>query len=99
MAVGCWVILPHGVAVSKARLRPLPLRQRKAKLARIGKGAEDWIALTNAIVGEGRALFRAVVEADLERQDRCTLRMASNYARVCERRVDTLARLTDSRRD
>jgi bifunctional non-homologous end joining protein LigD len=47
-------------------LRPLPLRQRKAMLARIGKGAEHWIALTNGIVGEGRALYRAVVDADLE---------------------------------
>jgi ATP-dependent DNA ligase len=47
-------------------LRPLPLRQRKAVLARVGKGAENWIALTNGIVGEGRALYRAVVEADLE---------------------------------
>src|SRR5262249_15129399 len=47
-------------------LRPLPLKQRKAMLARVGKGAESWIALTNGIVGEGRALYRAVVEADLE---------------------------------
>jgi ATP-dependent DNA ligase len=35
-------------------LRPLPLRRRKAKLARIGEGAGGWIALTNGIVGEGR---------------------------------------------
>jgi ATP-dependent DNA ligase len=28
--------------------------------------AEGWIALTNGIVGEGRALYRAVVDADLE---------------------------------
>jgi ATP-dependent DNA ligase len=47
-------------------LRPLPLRHRKARLARVGKGAEGWIALTNGIVGEGRALYRAVVDADLE---------------------------------
>jgi bifunctional non-homologous end joining protein LigD len=47
-------------------LRPLPLKRRKAMLARIGEGAERWIALTNGIVGEGRALYRAVVEADLE---------------------------------
>lgn len=47
-------------------LRPLPLRERKAALARIGKRAESWIALTNGIVGEGRALYRAVVNADLE---------------------------------
>jgi bifunctional non-homologous end joining protein LigD len=47
-------------------LRPLPLRERKAALARIGKGAEGWIALTNGVVGEGRKLYQAVVEADLE---------------------------------
>jgi bifunctional non-homologous end joining protein LigD len=47
-------------------LRPLPLRQRKAALARIGKGAEAWIALTNGLVGEGCALYRAVVDADLD---------------------------------
>jgi hypothetical protein len=35
-------------------------------LARVGKRAESWIALTNGIVGEGRALYRAVVDADLE---------------------------------
>jgi bifunctional non-homologous end joining protein LigD len=46
-------------------LRPLPLKHRKAMLARVGKGAESWIALTNGIVGEGRALYRAVVDADL----------------------------------
>jgi len=28
--------------------------------------AEGWIALTNGVVGEGRALYRAVVDADLE---------------------------------
>jgi ATP-dependent DNA ligase len=39
-------------------LRPLPLRHRKAMLARVGKGAKSWIALTNGIVGEGRALYR-----------------------------------------
>jgi hypothetical protein len=33
-------------------------------LARIGEGAESWIALTNGVVGEGRALYRVVVEAD-----------------------------------
>jgi hypothetical protein len=27
----------------------------KAALARVGKGAESWIALTNGIVGEGRS--------------------------------------------
>ena len=32
-------------------LRPLPLRERKARLARVGKGAEAWITLTNGIVG------------------------------------------------
>jgi hypothetical protein len=47
-------------------LRPLPLKERKAKLARVGKGADRWIALTNGIVGDGRALYRAVVDADLE---------------------------------
>ena len=35
-------------------------------LARVGKGAKSWIALTNGIVGEGRALYRPVVRADLE---------------------------------
>ena len=47
-------------------LRPLPLRDRKAKLAQIAKHAEGWIALTNGVVGEGRSLYRAVVNADLE---------------------------------
>jgi ATP-dependent DNA ligase len=47
-------------------LRPLPLKCRKARLALVGEGAESWIALTNGIVGEGRALYRAVVDADLE---------------------------------
>jgi len=47
-------------------LRPLPLRDRKARLAQIAKRAEGWIALTNGVVGEGRALYRAVVDADLE---------------------------------
>jgi ATP-dependent DNA ligase len=37
-------------------LRPLPLRERKARLATIGKRTEGWIALTNGVVGEGRAL-------------------------------------------
>jgi ATP-dependent DNA ligase len=47
-------------------LRPLPLEQRKTRLARIGEGAEGWIALTNGVIGDGRALYRAVVDADLE---------------------------------
>jgi bifunctional non-homologous end joining protein LigD len=47
-------------------LRPLPLRERKARLARLGEYAEGWIALTDGVIGEGRALFRAVVDADLE---------------------------------
>jgi ATP-dependent DNA ligase len=47
-------------------LRPLPLKERKAALARVGKGADRWIALTNGIVGDGRALYRAVADADLE---------------------------------
>jgi len=46
-------------------LRSWPLRQRKAMLARIGAGAERWIALTNGVVDGGarclcnRALPRA----------------------------------------
>ena len=47
-------------------LRLLPLRERKAAPARVGKGAKSWIALTNGVVGDGRALYRAVVDADLE---------------------------------
>lgn len=47
-------------------MRPRPLSARKSELARIGKGADGWIALTNGMVGEGRALFRAVVASDLE---------------------------------
>jgi len=47
-------------------LRPLPLSDRKATLAQIAKGAESWIALTNGVVGVGRALYQAVVDADLE---------------------------------
>jgi len=47
-------------------LRPLPLRDRKARLTQIAKQAEGWIALTNGIVGEGRSLYRAIVDADLE---------------------------------
>jgi len=41
--------------------RPLPLKECKAALARVGKGADRWIALTDE-----RALSRAVVNADLE---------------------------------
>ena len=47
-------------------LRPLPLRERKARPAAIGRRAEAWIARTNGLIGEGCALYRAVVEADLE---------------------------------
>src|SRR5262249_19833459 len=47
-------------------LRPLPLGDRKATLAKIAKRAKGWIALTNGVVGEGRPLYRAVVDADLE---------------------------------
>ena len=47
-------------------LRQLPLKQRKARIAAISKRAEGWIALTNGTVGEGRALYWAVVDADLE---------------------------------
>jgi hypothetical protein len=43
-------------------MRPLPIEQRKAKLARLGEHADGWIALTDGVVGEGRALFRAVVD-------------------------------------
>src|SRR5215472_6293212 len=35
-------------------LRPLPLSDRKARLAKIAKRAKGWIALTNGVVGEGR---------------------------------------------
>jgi hypothetical protein len=41
-------------------------------LARIGKGAEGWIALTNGIVDEGRTLYRTVVDADPRRHRRQT---------------------------
>jgi ATP-dependent DNA ligase len=44
-------------------LRPLPLLERKAALARVGKGADCWIVLTNGVVGDGRSLYWA---ADLE---------------------------------
>ena len=37
-------------------LRPLPLSDRKTRLAKIAKRAKGWIALTNGVVGEGRAL-------------------------------------------
>jgi ATP-dependent DNA ligase len=50
----------HGVD-----LRPLPLWERKAMLAALGKRAEGWIALTNGIVGDGRTPYRAAVDADL----------------------------------
>ena len=36
-------------------------------LARIGEADEGWIALTKGVVGEGWALYRAVVDADLGR--------------------------------
>jgi bifunctional non-homologous end joining protein LigD len=51
----------HGVDV-----RPLLLWERKAMLAAIGKRAAGWIALTKGVVGEGRALYQAVVAVDLE---------------------------------
>jgi bifunctional non-homologous end joining protein LigD len=35
-------------------LRPLPLKQRKALLARLSERAAGWITLTNGVVGEGR---------------------------------------------
>ena len=47
-------------------LRPLPLKQRKVRLAQLSERAEGWITLTNGVVGDGRALFQAVVDADLE---------------------------------
>jgi len=47
-------------------LRPLPPSDREARLAQIAKQAEGWIALTNAVIGEGRAHYRAVVDADLK---------------------------------
>jgi hypothetical protein len=50
--------------VLQCQAHPLPLRERKAALARIGAGAEGWIALTNGVVSEGRALYQAVVDAD-----------------------------------
>lgn len=43
-------------------LRPLPLRRRK----RVAEGAEGWVALTNSVIGEDQALYRAVVDADLD---------------------------------
>jgi bifunctional non-homologous end joining protein LigD len=49
-----------------ADLRSLPLRDRKARLAEIAKRAQGWIALTDGVVGAGRALYHAVVDADLE---------------------------------
>jgi hypothetical protein len=47
-------------------LRRQSLRERKAALARVGKGAYRWIALTKGVVGDGCALCRSVVDADLE---------------------------------
>ena len=47
-------------------MRSSPLNQRKAMLTGIREGAEDRIALTNGVVGEGCAQCRAVVDADLE---------------------------------
>jgi hypothetical protein len=38
----------------------------EVRRARIGERAKSWIALTNGIIGEGRAFYRAVVDADLE---------------------------------
>jgi bifunctional non-homologous end joining protein LigD len=49
-----------------ADLRPLPLKQRKVWLGQLSERAEGWISLTNGVIGEGRALFQAVVDADLE---------------------------------
>ena len=45
-------------------LRPLPLRDRRTCSNR--QTRRGWIALTNRGVGEGRALYQAMVAADLE---------------------------------
>jgi hypothetical protein len=47
-------------------LRPLPLQQRKAVLARIGERAESWVALTNGIIGDGRRFIGPWSMPDLE---------------------------------
>ena len=62
-------------------LRPWPLEQRKARLARIGERAQGWIALTTRVIGEGRALYRAVVDADLE--GIVAKRLAGRWCRRC----------------
>jgi hypothetical protein len=54
-------------------LRPLSLRERKVRLARIDEGAEGWIARTNGLVGEGRALYWAVAHRMISQAPR-TLR-------------------------
>jgi ATP-dependent DNA ligase len=77
-------------------LRSLPLRERKAALARIGEGAEGWIALTNGIVGEGRALYQAVVDADLE--GIVAKRLADTYQRKQARWHKILNRTYSQRR-
>jgi hypothetical protein len=47
-------------------LRPLPLQQRKARLARLGERAEGWIALTNGVVGEDGYFSGPLVDADVQ---------------------------------
>jgi hypothetical protein len=51
---------------SAARSPWLSRRSRPRSGGRQIRGAERWIALTNVVVGEGRALYEAVVDADLE---------------------------------
>ena len=46
------LLIPDGID-----LRSLPLRDHKAMLARIGAGAESWIALTNGVVGDGASIL------------------------------------------
>jgi hypothetical protein len=36
------------------------------RLARLGEGTEGWLAPTNGVIGDGRALYWVAVEADLE---------------------------------
>jgi ATP-dependent DNA ligase len=47
-------------------LHLLPLRDRKAVLAKLAHDARGWMALTDGVVGEGRRLFDLVVSQDLE---------------------------------
>jgi bifunctional non-homologous end joining protein LigD len=47
-------------------LRGRPLRERKAVLADLARGAGGWIAITDGVTGEGRRLFELVASQDLE---------------------------------